>query len=397
MNEPSATPPGGRHRRPGANQPATLAKAAGVTAAGAALPLLAAGASSAAALHSTHTATEESDASTEASADAAAAVAAAVAQIGGDSASSAGVHADARLQTLTPPAGTEAADGTWALATVQTGSATPAVSTADTASTTVHTTALSASLAEQASATAPKGKAAVHHEYTVRPGDDLYRIALDHHVPGGWQALYRANAHTIGSDPNLIRPGERLTWTTGGSTTATPKPAPKPAPTTKPHPKPTKPHPKPSKPKPSSGGGSGKATSADWSAPIRAHFWISEAYGVKNAGYAAGHHTGVDLAVPTGTSVYSVGDGTVVDAGWGGDYGNYIQIHMSDGRYTLYAHLSVLDAHVGEDVHAGELIAKSGATGNVTGPHLHFEVRTTSVYGSDINPVTYLADHGIHI
>ncbi len=134
-----------------------------------------------------------------------------------------------------------------------------------------------------------------------------------------------------------------------------------------------------------------------WAKPITTSYWISEAYGVANSRYAAGHHTGIDLAVPSGTPVHAVTNGVVVFAGWGGSYGNLIKIRDSDGRYSLYAHLSRFDVSVGEHVDAAHLIALSGASGDVTGPHLHFEVDTTTRYGSDINPVAYLAAHGIHL
>jgi len=121
---------------------------------------------------------------------------------------------------------------------------------------------------------------------------------------------------------------------------------------------------------------------------------ITEPYGVPGP-WAAGHHTGVDLAAAVGTSVRSVADGTVVHSGWGGAYGIDVVVKLADGKYALYGHLSHASAFAGESVKAGEQIGLSGATGHVTGPHLHFEVRTTPRYGSDINPVTYLQQHGV--
>ncbi|HET6635763.1 MAG TPA: M23 family metallopeptidase [Streptomyces sp.] len=132
-----------------------------------------------------------------------------------------------------------------------------------------------------------------------------------------------------------------------------------------------------------------------WSRPVSGA-WVSCGYGVKGD-WAAGHHTGIDLAVPVGTPVHSVGSGKVVFAGYSGSYGYAVTIHMTDGKYTLFAHLSEIDVHVGERVNAGDLVGESGATGNVTGPHLHFEVRAHRRYGSDINPVSYLADHGVDL
>ena len=91
----------------------------------------------------------------------------------------------------------------------------------------------------------------------------------------------------------------------------------------------------------------------------------------------------------------AVANGVVVQAGNGGAYGNQVEIKLADGKYAQYAHLSVIGVKVGQSVTAGQQLGRSGATGNVTGPHLHFEIRTGPNYGSDINPVTYLRAHGV--
>ncbi|MFI7240523.1 M23 family metallopeptidase [Streptomyces qinglanensis] len=126
--------------------------------------------------------------------------------------------------------------------------------------------------------------------------------------------------------------------------------------------------------------------------PVR----ISQAYGVKG-GWAAGYHTGVDLAVRVGTPVRSVGPGAVVAAGWAGDYGKAVTVRMEDGMYLLFAHLSEVYVREGAAVRAGTWLGRSGNTGHSTGPHLHFEVREQRGYGSDIDPVRYLADHGVRL
>ncbi len=95
--------------------------------------------------------------------------------------------------------------------------------------------------------------------------------------------------------------------------------------------------------------------------------------------------------------MHAVGVGTVVEAGWGGAYGNQVVIKMHDGTYTQYGHLSSIGVSVGQSVSAGQQIGLSGATGNVTGPHLHFEARTSAEYGSDIDPVAYLRSHGVNV
>ncbi|MCZ4120745.1 M23 family metallopeptidase [Streptomyces sp. H39-S7] len=108
-------------------------------------------------------------------------------------------------------------------------------------------------------------------------------------------------------------------------------------------------------------------------------------------------HSGQDFVVPTGTQVKAVHGGTVVDAGWGGAYGNNIVIKHGNGTYTQYGHLSKLEVSVGETVSTSQEIGKSGSTGNSTGPHLHFEARTTPVYGSGEEPLAFLHQHGVNM
>lgn len=137
------------------------------------------------------------------------------------------------------------------------------------------------------------------------------------------------------------------------------------------------------------------APSGAWARPV-AGAKVSQAYGVRGS-WTAGHHTGIDLAVPVGTPVRSVGTGKVVFAGSSGDYGKAVTIRMADGKYTLFAHLSKIHVRKGQKVTAGTLIARSGNTGRSSGPHLHFEVRAKRGYGSDIDPVKYLAQRGVRL
>ncbi|KPI25214.1 M23 family metallopeptidase [Streptomyces sp. NPDC054950] len=125
--------------------------------------------------------------------------------------------------------------------------------------------------------------------------------------------------------------------------------------------------------------------------------YVSTGYQASSSLWSSGSHTGIDFHAASGTSVHAVGSGTVVEAGWGGSYGNQIVIKMNDGTYTQYGHLSSIAVSVGQTVTPGERIGLSGATGNVTGPHLHFEARTTAEYGSDIDPVAYLRTHGVNV
>ena len=99
-------------------------------------------------------------------------------------------------------------------------------------------------------------------------------------------------------------------------------------------------------------------------------------------------HSGMDLAVPTGTSVRAALPGTVTVSTYNrGGYGYYVMIDHGGGLATLYGHCSQLLARVGQTVEAGDVIALSGSTGRSTGPHLHFEVR---VNGERTNPRSYL-------
>ncbi|MFF7261605.1 M23 family metallopeptidase [Streptomyces sp. NPDC008159] len=125
--------------------------------------------------------------------------------------------------------------------------------------------------------------------------------------------------------------------------------------------------------------------------------YISTGYKAGGAVWSSGSHTGVDFHAASGTPVHAVGAGTVVEAGWGGAYGNNVVIKMNDGTFTQYGHLSSIGVSVGQTVTPGQQIGLSGATGNVTGPHLHFEARTSAEYGSDIDPVAYLRSHGVNV
>ena len=99
-------------------------------------------------------------------------------------------------------------------------------------------------------------------------------------------------------------------------------------------------------------------------------------------------HTGIDLSVPNGTPVRAALPGTVTVAQYStGSYGYYVQIDHGDGLSTLYAHNSQLLVQAGQTVEAGDVIALSGATGRVTGPHVHFEVH---INGTRTNPRSYL-------
>jgi len=129
--------------------------------------------------------------------------------------------------------------------------------------------------------------------------------------------------------------------------------------------------------------------------PVPGHH--TTGYRASGSHWSSGSHTGIDFPVFTGTSVKAITSGTVVTAGWGGAYGNQVVVKHPDGHYSQYGHLSSISVRAGQSVGAGQQIGLSGATGNATGPHLHFEVRTGPAYGSDIDPIAYLAAHGIYV
>ncbi|MGC5004175.1 M23 family metallopeptidase [Streptomyces sp. DT203] len=224
-------------------------------------------------------------------------------------------------------------------------------------------------------------KQAETRTYSVVAGDYLAKIAADNKVDGGWEKLYQDNREVIGGNPSLILPGMKLTL--GGSAAATgatqAAPAPSKAPVT----------PKPAAPS------AAQSSSSGYVAPVPGKHTTN--YRASGANWSSGSHTGIDFPVATGTSVKAITSGTVVTAGWGGAYGNEVVVKHADGHYSQYGHLSALSVSVGKTVSAGQQIGLSGATGNVTGPHLHFEVRTGPAYGSDIDPVAFLASHGISV
>ncbi len=118
---------------------------------------------------------------------------------------------------------------------------------------------------------------------------------------------------------------------------------------------------------------------------------ITTRYGQKtdvhgNALWGGSEHKAIDYGVPVGTPVQAAATGTVKQVGSGsGDrsYGTYIEIDHGSGYTTLYAHLSKVNVSVGQAVVQGQVIASSGESGYVTGPHLHFEVRKN---GQKVNP-----------
>jgi murein DD-endopeptidase MepM/ murein hydrolase activator NlpD len=140
---------------------------------------------------------------------------------------------------------------------------------------------------------------------------------------------------------------------------------------------------------------------AGWVSPITSGYTLTATYGNSGNRWAAGH-SGQDFAVPTGTPVKSVHKGTVVKAGGNGAgdgpaYGNAVVVKHANGSYSQYAHLSKVQVSVGQQVKTGQQIALSGNTGNSTGPHLHFEIRTSADFGTSVDPRSFLRDKGVKL
>ncbi|MFI6490401.1 peptidoglycan DD-metalloendopeptidase family protein [Streptomyces sp. NPDC050564] len=132
-----------------------------------------------------------------------------------------------------------------------------------------------------------------------------------------------------------------------------------------------------------------------WVAPVRTYV-LSAGFGSTGERWAS-RHTGQDFAVPIGTPVRAVGAGRVVNVSCGGAFGIEIVVEHPGGDYTRYAHLTAVTVDQGERVSTGQCIGQSGTSGNSTGPHLHFEVRVTPQQGSAVDPVPWLAEHGVDV
>jgi murein DD-endopeptidase MepM/ murein hydrolase activator NlpD len=137
-----------------------------------------------------------------------------------------------------------------------------------------------------------------------------------------------------------------------------------------------------------------------WQDPVD-QYTLSAPFGLGGNMWSS-KHSGQDFAVAIGTSVEAVHNGTVVKAGGNGAgdgpaYGNAIVIKHDNGTFSQYAHLSKIDVRVGQTVGTGQHIAASGNTGNSSGPHLHFEIRTTPNYGSAVDPVGFLHSVGVTV
>ncbi|MGW2632585.1 M23 family metallopeptidase [Streptomyces chattanoogensis] len=124
-----------------------------------------------------------------------------------------------------------------------------------------------------------------------------------------------------------------------------------------------------------------------------ASYTLTASFGQAGDRWAA-DHTGQDFAAPTGTPVRAVHSGTITQAGWAGAYGYRIVLTLDDGTELWFCHLSSMVKTSGK-VNTGDVIGRVGATGNVTGPHLHLEVRPGA--GDPIDPMPWLREHGLDV
>lgn len=131
------------------------------------------------------------------------------------------------------------------------------------------------------------------------------------------------------------------------------------------------------------------AQKAPFALPVKSAYRFTSAFGYRRDPKTGGKrlHKGVDFAGPVGTPLYATADGVVTHAGWSSGYGRLVKIQHEFGIETRYAHQAKIRVHVGQRVSRGQRIGDMGASGRVTGPHLHYEVR---VGGNAVNPMIYI-------
>ena len=131
------------------------------------------------------------------------------------------------------------------------------------------------------------------------------------------------------------------------------------------------------------------AQKAPFASPVKDSFRFTSEFGFRRDPKTGGRrmHNGVDFAAGLGTPLYSTADGVVVHSGWSSGYGRLVKIKHDFGIETRYAHMSKLRVKVGQRVSRGQHIGDMGASGRVTGVHLHYEVR---VGGDAVDPMIYI-------
>ena len=127
-----------------------------------------------------------------------------------------------------------------------------------------------------------------------------------------------------------------------------------------------------------------------WVLPL-ASYGITATFG--QYGLWASYHTGLDFNANSGDPILSVANGTVTETGYDGAYGNKTVVTLDDGTEIWYCHQTSIHVSVGDRVNGGEVLGTVGATGNVTGSHLHLEVRPGG--GDPVDPFQAFVEHGI--
>ncbi|MGX1670106.1 M23 family metallopeptidase [Streptomyces sp. NPDC055400] len=127
-----------------------------------------------------------------------------------------------------------------------------------------------------------------------------------------------------------------------------------------------------------------------------ASYTITGTFGQPGSMWSSGYHTGLDFAAPTGTPLKAIHSGTVKEAGWAGAYGYRTVLELPDGTELWYCHQSSLNVSAGQKVTSGDVIGRVGATGNVTGPHLHLEVHPGG-QATGVDPAPWLRSNGLTI
>ncbi|MFI1761974.1 M23 family metallopeptidase [Streptomyces sp. NPDC020800] len=124
-------------------------------------------------------------------------------------------------------------------------------------------------------------------------------------------------------------------------------------------------------------------------------YTITGTFGQPGSMWSSGYHTGLDFAAPTGTLIKAIHSGTITQAGWAGAYGYRTVLTLDDGTELWFCHQSSIGVSVGQKVSTGDVIGRVGATGNVTGPHLHLEVHPNG-QATGIDPAPWLRDKGLN-
>ena len=130
-----------------------------------------------------------------------------------------------------------------------------------------------------------------------------------------------------------------------------------------------------------------------WQLPVAPGVYHLTAGFGEVSGLWAHTHTGLDFAAATGTPILSVAEGVVTSTEYAGAYGNRTIVTLEDGTEIWYCHQTSFTVSPGETVTPGQMIGTVGSTGNVTGPHLHLEVRPGA--GDPVDPYTALTVHGL--